>query len=35
MLLYVASMRGGYSDSMIEKKTRKAEIRNDKKAKVN
>lgn len=29
-------MRGvGYSDSMIEKKTRKAEIRNDKKAKVN
>ena len=27
--------RGGYSDSMIEKKTRKAEIRNDKKAKVN
>lgn len=30
MLLYAASMRGGYSDSMIEKKTRKAEIRNDK-----
>lgn len=30
MLLYAASMRGGYSDSMIEKKTRKAEIGNDK-----